>query len=175
MALSGLFIILAVMLHFDPLSGDITQKDVLMTSALFILLTSGLIYMERFFIHYAESLWVHKFNMLNRKSPMRTIIFGGGINCRIFINQLYCAHRSENEEQIIGILDDDKIFHGMRIYGFNVYGGSEDISRVHKLHPFDKLVITPANTDKNTEENLLDFCRSNNIKVTKFTLCENEI
>ena len=168
-------IILAVMLHFDPLSGDIKQKYILMTSALFILLTSGLIYMERFFIHYAESLWVHKFNMLNRNAPMRTIIFGGGINCRIFINHLYCAHSCENEEQIIGILDDDKVFHGMHIYGFNVYGGSEDISRIYELHPFDKLVITPENIDKITEDNLLNFCRSNNIKVTKFTLSENEI
>jgi len=168
-------IILTVMLHFDPLSGDITKKAVLMANALFILLTSGLIYMERFFIHYAESLWVHKFNMLNRNAPMRTIIFGGGINCRIFINHLYCAHSCENEEQIIGILDDDKVFHGMRIYGFNVYGGSEDISRIYELHPFDKLVITPENIDKSTEDNLLDFCRSNNIKVTKFILSEKDI
>ena len=90
-------------------------------SALSVLLIVG----ERLLIHYAEWFWFRKLD-LQHQAPdrLRLLIYGGGLNCRVFISTLYCAQKSGDREQIVGSIDDDPVLAGLHVYGFPVFGGS---------------------------------------------------
>ena len=146
-------------------------------SLLFSLLATTLISLERFLLHYAEGFWFRKLS-LQYQAPeklQRTAIFGGGLNCRLFINSLYCCTRSECREKIVGIIDDDSALHGLRVYGFKVLGGAEDIEEIYRRQPFSKLVVTAGNTPVDSLHRLEFFCRAHNIRFSVFRICETTL
>ena len=140
--------------------------------ALFTLLNVFLIELERFLLHYAESFLFRRLYLQQQPSEQvcRTLIYGGGLHCRLYIN--YLASREEKAE-IVGIIDDDVALQGLLVHGCKVLGGLNDIGTVFERHPFGKVVIS---TDKATRENideLLEFCRSRGVQVVKFLVAES--
>ncbi len=144
---------------------------------LFTLLNITLICLERFLLHYAEGFWFRKLSLQyqNKESLERILIYGGGLKCRLYINYIYCVHRTEYPVTVVGVMDDDVVLKGLRVYGFKVLGGVRRIERIYKKKPFDKVVVT-INTIPETEYNLLiEFCQKNDIKVQHFAISEENI
>lgn len=125
-------------------------------SALNVLLIVG----ERLLIHYAEWFWFRKLD-LQHQAPdrLRLLIYGGGLNCRVFISTLYCAQKSGDREQIVGIIDDDPVLAGLHVYGFPMFGGSRQLGEVYEKQPFDKLLVTTRGDDPEKMRQLAEFCR----------------
>lgn len=144
---------------------------------MFTLLNLTLICVERFLIHCSEGFLFRKLCLQYQDSSKirRVVIYGGGLNCRIYINYLFTAHHRELSESVIGILDDDPGLTGLEVYGFQVFGASDQIEQIHKLHPFEKLVVA---TDSAPLENLVclhRFCKEKGIEFTKIEYCVNKV
>lgn len=141
-------------------------------SALNVLLIVG----ERLLIHYAEWFWFRKLD-LQHQAPdrLRLLIYGGGLNCRVFISTLYCAQKSGDREQIVGIIDDDPVLAGLHVCGFPVFGGSRQLGEVYEKQPFDKLLVTTRGDDPEKMRQLAEFCRRHNIVLSKLVIGEKTV
>lgn len=144
-------------------------------SLLFLALTTLLILSERLVIHYACWFWFHEL-YLQRQSPgvqRKLVVYGGGLKCRVYINCLYSAKNMEHPEQIIGIIDEDPALHGLRIYGFRVFGGSDSLEQIHARHPFDKLLVTSHTGNRERMNRLETFCKKHGIELRYFRIEES--
>ncbi len=143
----------------------------------FILLNTTLISLERFLLHYGESFWFRKMRFqYGVFAPLeRILIYGGGLKCRIYVNYIYCAHRTEQPVSVVGIMDDDSVLHGLRVYGFKVLGGVEQIMQIYEKFPFDKVVITIDSVREHEMDLLMGFCHKTNIQVLHFGISEKDL
>ncbi len=141
---------------------------------IFVMLNLLSIATERFLVHYAEGFWFRKLYLQYQQEErlQRILVYGGGLKCRVYVNYLYCAQRSEIQEEIIGILDDDKSLAGLQLYGFKVLGGVANVEAIYMDHPFDKVIITTSLHRLENEELLRNFCRSKNIPLTRLEIRE---
>lgn len=143
---------------------------------LFAMLCVGFIGMERFMICYAERFWLYKL-MLSRMvasgKSVKTVIYGGGLFCRLFISCHYTISFDKPVHyQIIGILDDDPALKNLRVYGFPVLGTSKSIEEVYERHHFSCLVIAFRFISDETLAQLRDFCREKEIELRIFQIEE---
>ena len=146
---------------------------------LFALLCIGLIGMERFVICYAERFWLYKL-MLSRMvasgNSVKTVIYGGGLFCRLFISYHYTVSFDKPVHyQIIGILDDDPTLKNLRVYGFPVLGTSGEIADIYERHHFSCLVIAFRFISDETLADLREFCRQKNIELRFFQVEEKAV
>ena len=141
-------------------------------SALNVLLIVG----ERLLIHYAEWFWFRKLDLQHQASDrLRLLIYGGGLNCRVFISTLYCAQKSGDREQIVGIIDDDPVLAGLHVYGFPVFGDSRQFEEVYEKQPFDKLLVTTRGDDPEKMRQLAEFCRRRRVILSKLVIGEETV
>ena len=144
-------------------------------SLLFITLATLLIVSERLIIHYAGWFWFHEL-YVQRQPPelqRKLVIYGGGLKCRVYINCLYCAKKADNPERIVGIIDDDPALHGLHIYGFRVFGGSDRLEQIHARHPFGKLLVTAHTGNRERMSRLETFCRERGIELRYLRIDES--
>ena len=136
-------------------------------SVLFTMINVLLILGERFCIHYAGWFWFRELSLQRqpREQQQRLLVYGGGLKCRIFVNILYCAQKSNDPARILGIIDDDPALHGLRIYGFPVFGGSGNLEKIYARHPFDKILVTACSEDAEKMARLKEFCRHHDIAL----------
>ena len=139
-------------------------------SALNVLLIVG----ERLLIHYAEWFWFRKLD-LQHQAPdrLRLLIYGGGLNCRVFISTLYCAQKSGDREQIVGIIDDDPALQGLQVNGFRVFGSALEIERIYQKCPFVKIVIATNRDSDEGLSHLRQFCREKELPLVRLSISEN--
>lgn len=138
-------------------------------SALNVLLVVG----ERLLIHYAEWFWFRNLDLqCEVPDRQRLLVYGGGLKCRVFISTLYCAQKSGDKEQIVGIIDDDPVLAGLHVYGFPVFGSSRQLGEIYEKHPFDKLLITTRTDDPEKMRFLEEFCRRHSIVLNKLVIGE---
>lgn len=143
---------------------------------LFTLLNLTLICSERFLLHYAESFWFRKLsNTCGNVPPAKLLIYGGGMNCRLFVNYLYNVNSTWSKGEIIGILDDDVALYRKRIFGFEVLGGIEDIKQIFEKKPFDKLVVTTNSIRARELKAMVKFAKEKNIRLTMFRADESPL
>lgn len=155
---------------------DMDCRLFLCASLLFMLLNLTLICMERFLLHYAESFWFRKLsNLCGNVRPDKLVIYGGGMNCRLYINHLYSVNRKHSAGEVIGILDDDIALHRKRVFGFNVLGSIDQLDAVYQKTPFDKLVVTTTSLRGKESKLLMDFSKANNVRVTMFRADETPL
>ncbi len=144
---------------------------------LFTVLNVILIASERFLLHYVEAFWLRKvyYQHNDREDVERILIYGGGLNCRLYINYLFCSHSKERPAVVVGLLDDDPALHGLRVYGFKVYGGLENLENLHSKKKFNKVIIAidPLTPDK--IEYLHNFCSQREISISQLNINENKI
>lgn len=165
--------------QLDSLKNDygVTDRWFFGGCLLFGLLNITLISLERFLLHYGEGFWFRKMYLQygNEEKLERILIYGGGLKCRIYVNYIYCAHRTEYPVTVVGIMDDDPVLHGMRVYGFKVLGGTGQIEQIYARRPFDKVVIT-IDSVKEYEMNLLrEFCGKNGVKLLHLAIAEKDL
>jgi len=168
--------VLIYVFHFVQIQAEyeIGGREFLSGAMIFVMLNILLIAMERFLLHYAEGFWFRKLYLQYQQEERlrRVLVYGGGLNCRVYVSYLYCAQRSDIQAEVIGILDDDALLHGLRLHGFKVLGGAADIEKIYMDHPFDKVVITTTLRRPENEELLHNFCRARNIPLTRLDIRE---
>ena len=132
-----------------------------------------LIMVERFMLHYLEC---YGFKMLganveSRSKPIyRTVIYGGGLYCRLFITSQYSANGEKVLRKVVGIVDDNISLHGLNVYGVDVLGNADDLPRLLEKYKFDELVIALKAVTDETRKKLIDFGKKNHIRVSEFRI-----
>ena len=166
---------LAFLIIYLFFSSRLTDKYLLSNHGLialgliFTLLCLAGICGERFMLHYSEWFWYRKLYMQNQTGAYRkTIIYGGGLKCRLYINYLYCARMGNIKEKIIGIMDDNPGLKGLHVYNFKVLGGLNMLEEIWKKTQFNKLVIAITAIEGENVEKLRTFCKGRHIELMRF-------
>ena len=125
---------------------------------------------ERFFLHFFESFAIRSYYLKNTPEAKEhgTIIYGGGIGCRMYINNLYSSRRFSCPFRIVGIIDEDLSLHKLNVYGFRVLGSSRDLEDIFAKNAFDTIVLSTANISTDTMIRLEDFAEKHDIRMTMF-------
>lgn len=144
-----------------------------MALTVFLLQTSfsfAAILFERFLLHYFESFAIRSYYLKNTQESAKhnTIVYGGGLGCRIYINRLYASHRFSCPFRILGIVDENPSLQKLNVYGFPVLGDSKDLEKLYEKKPFDTIVLTTANISNEIIDRLRDFAAAHDIRLTMF-------
>ena len=161
---------------------DISGTELFSASSyylIFWMLATGLILGERFLLHYYESCGCRRLFIRNQgKNPgiPKILIYGGGLNCRLYISGVYCNFGKKAETaKIIGIMDDNPALRKLNVYGFKVYGGINLLETLYARKQFDKVVVTCEDLQPENLEKLKNFCAEKKIELKKFICTEMEI
>jgi FlaA1/EpsC-like NDP-sugar epimerase len=129
---------------------------------------------ERFFLHFFESFALRSYYLKNTPEAKEhgTIVYGGGIGCRMYINNLYSSRRFSCPFRILGIIDEDLTLLKLNVYGFRVLGTSRDLEDIYAKNAFDTIVLTSINVSPDTMIRLEDFAEKHNVRLTMFVAQE---
>ena len=144
-----------------------------MTVIIFLLQTSfsfAAIITERFLLHFFESFAIRSYYLKNspEASQHNTVIYGGGLGCRMYINNLYSSHHLSCPFHILGIVDEDPSLQKLNVYGFRVLGTSKDLEKLYKKKPFDTIVLTTVNISGEFIDRIRSFAHEHNVRLTMF-------
>ncbi|MDD3119125.1 MAG: hypothetical protein PHQ27_08110, partial [Victivallales bacterium] len=144
---------------------------------LFTMLNVNLICLERFMLNYAQGFWFRNFYLQcnGAADKKRVLVYGGGLNCRLYVNYLYCLQKHEFEEQVVGIIDDDPALHGLLVYGFKVLGSPGQIEDIYSSHPFNKIIVATPPERVDGVEKLKDFCRKHHLIIDRINISIDKI
>ena len=164
------FILLNVFVWRDWVLVGISKR---MDTIIFLLYTfcaCGGVIAERALLHFFESFAIRSYYLKNTPEAKQhnTIIHGGGLGCRMYINNLYSSRHLSCPFHILGIIDEDPSLQKLNVYGFPVLGTSDDLETLYKKKPFDTIVLTTVNITGETIEKVRTFSRAHNVRVTMF-------
>ena len=130
----------------------------------------GAIIAERFLLHFFESFAIRSYYLKNSPEAGQhyAIIHGGGLGCRMYINNLYSSRHLSCPFRILGIIDENPSLQNLNVYGFRVLGTSHDLETLYQKKPFDTIVLTTVNISDEVIEIMRAFARSHNVRVTMF-------
>ena len=142
---------------------------------LFVLFNIVLVELERFMLNYAENFLFRKLYLQYQPVDrvLKTLVYGGGLNCRLYIGYLFSHAWGERPEELVGMLDDDPALQGFYVYGVKVMGGVQDLEEIYRKTPFDKVIIATDLASREKVDRLSAFCREHKIEITKFCLAES--
>ncbi len=140
---------------------------------LMYVLTGGvLIFTERFLLHYFESFGFNRLALSaasSRSELPAAVIFGGGLNCRIFLQLEQCSDAAATPVRTIaGIIDDDPALRHLNVYGLNVLGTSDELEELHSKYAFREIIITSNGVPEGTQDYLETFSARHHIKLLRF-------
>ena len=144
-----------------------------MTAILFLLQTFfsfAFILSERFLLHFLESFAMRSYFVRNSPEAEQhnTIIYGGGLGCRVYINSLYSRRRFSCPFRILGIVDEAMSLQKLNVYGFRVLGTSWDLDAIYGKTPFDSIVLTTSNISSEAVDRIRWFAKERNVRLTMF-------
>lgn len=125
---------------------------------------------ERFLLHFLESFAIRSYYVRNSPEAKEhnTIIYGGGLGCRVYINSLYSSRRFSRPFRILGIIDEDLSLRKLNVYGFRVLGTSWDLDAIYGKTPFNAIVLTTANISSEAVDRIRWFAKERNVRLTMF-------
>ena len=125
---------------------------------------------ERFLLHFFESFAIRSYYLKNspEANHHNTVIYGGGLGCRMYINSLYSSRHLSCPFHILGIVDEDPSLQKLNVYGFPVLGTSDDLETLYKKKPFDTIVFTTVNITDKSIDKVRTFARAHNVRMTMF-------
>ena len=144
---------------------------------LFMLQTTiswSLILGERFILRYFEAFALRSYYLKNTPEARHhsTLIYGGGLGCRIYLTSLYTGRHLSCPFRIIGIVDDDLSLRKLNVYGFRVLGTSHDLEAIYHKTPFETIVLTTTNMTSDAINEVRMFSKTHNVKLTMFVAQE---
>ncbi|HEY7784299.1 MAG TPA: hypothetical protein VIB00_06215 [Pyrinomonadaceae bacterium] len=95
----------------------------------------------------------------------RVLIYGAGDGGELVLREL--LNNRELQYAPIGFLDDDPGKTGKVIHGLKVFGGNGDMSAVCKRHEVDEVLISSRKMSKERLQEILEYCRQNEIVVRR--------
>lgn len=138
----------------------------------YIFMGISFIFMERFIIHYMESYSFRSLEEIVGKEKLtRTVIYGGGLYCRMFLLSQTCVANEPVNRKIIGIIDDNPSLRGLNVYGLNVLGTTRDLAKLKEKYNFDEIVIALRLISDEKRKKLMDFSKRSGVSVEEFQCC----
>ncbi len=104
-----------------------------------------------------------------------SIVYGGGINAKLYISSKYYRTISKESIKIIGIIDDEPVLRKQYAYGYKVLGRLSELNKIYDNYNFDKIVITSNNIQSEKRTFVKEFCRNNKVKLTESLFIERNI
>ena len=98
---------------------------------------------------------------------MTLVIIGGGVACRLYVQNLFCRNYLRRPARILGIVDDDPALRHLNVYGFPVLGNTEDLEQLYAAKPFDIMVVTTALSEA-ARLRIDDFVRHHPVEIGVF-------
>ena len=132
---------------------------------------------ERFLLRYLESFGLRNFYLRTRpdagSEPLRnTVIVGGGLACRLYIESLFCRYYFRQPFNILGIVDDDRAIRHLNVYGFEVLGNTRKLEKIHAKYRIDHVVLTAVKITPEALERVAGFCKRHAIPVSIYHLSD---
>ena len=138
----------------------------------YIFMGISFIFMERFIIHYMESYSFRSLEEIVGKEKLtRTVVYGGGLYCRMFLLSQTCVANEPVNRKIIGIIDDNPSLRGLNVYGLNVLGTTRDLAKLKEKYNFDEIVIALRLISDEKRKKLMDFSKRSGVSVEEFQCC----
>lgn len=137
----------------------------------YVLIGLNMIFIERFFMHYIESYSFRNLAASIREtsdSVPKTLIYGGGLGCRLFLISQFSCSTQETERSIVGIIDDNPALKGLNIYGLKVIGSLEDLYSDPALCRVEEIIVTLQKTTKEQKRMLNAISSVNNVRIFFF-------
>ena len=163
-----------ILLNIGVMSGwffeGVAKRMVTIIFLLETFFSCSFIMIERFTLHFFEGYALRSYYLKNAPEAKlyHTIIYGGGLGCRMYVNSLYSSRHFSCAFQILGIVDEDKSLQNLNISGFRVLGTSMDLEKLYKKQQFDTIVLTTANVSGEIMDRIRTFAGKHDIKLTMF-------
>lgn len=135
-------------------------------AVIFVGLTIFFIFGERLTLRYVEAFMLRQIFMNRTACTDLAVIFGAGQGCRTYLSAV--GYTYDDLFQIIGIIDDDKMLHGMEVYGHTVLGGQEKLEAVYRRRPFQRLIVTTRHITDDKLAGLQEFCDRRQVRLFQF-------
>ena len=134
----------------------------------------SLILGERFILRYFEAFALRSYYLKNTPEARHhsTLIYGGGLGCRMYLTDLYTGRHLSCPFRILGIVDDDLSLRKLNVYGFRVLGTSHDLEAIYAKTPFETIVLTTMNMTSEAIEEVRMFAKAHDVKLTMFVAQE---
>ena len=103
----------------------------------------------------------------------RVLLYGAGHLCRFYITEAE-AFTNDKPTQIVGIIDDYPPLRGHYVYGYEVFGGLEELEEIFQEEQIDRLVITSPDIGASNIKKAKVLCDRNGVLLAhiQFT-CES--
>ncbi len=160
---------------WDMIFTTLPLKIVASGYLLYGLLVIVMIASERFLLHYIESFGLRNYFLRNSKNlPNKelTLIYGGGLHCRLYLMQLFCRYHLESPSLIVGIVDDDIMLQKLNVYGFQVIGTLNSLEKIYEKKKFDRLLITLEKIPLEKQKKIEKFCSEYKVMCSYFRISE---
>lgn len=92
----------------------------------------------------------------------RTLIVGAGDAGNMLLRDIF--KQAESPYRIIGLLDDDRTKWGLRMYGVEVLGGTDQIQEMVERHRIDKVIIAVPSAGAKFVRNLIHQCTQSQVR-----------
>ena len=144
---------------------------------LYYLLAAVVMAGERFLLRYLESFGLRNFYLRTRpdvggEALRNTVIIGGGLACRLYIESLFCRYYFRQPFNILGIVDDDRAIRHLNVYGFQVLGNTRKLEKIHAQYRIDHVVLTAVKITPEALERVAWFCKRHAIPVSIYHLSD---
>lgn len=113
-------------------------------------------------------------NPRRRRPGEKMVIFGGGLFCRLYL-QLRMSDPSKERPEIVGIIDDDEVLHGLFCNGIRVIGGTDDLENIYQRYPFERILLAVNMISGSALARLHEFCVAHGVKLGAFTVREKHL
>lgn len=120
--------------------------------------------------HFKYKMYKDYYLKTNIRCLKKTLIIGGELNCKFFLNKSY-TELIDLDLDIVGIIDKSKSLYGAYIYGFKVIGGIDDLENLLKKFKIEQVVLT---LDLNEEclADIVSCCLKYNVKLKEIKFQE---
>ena len=98
----------------------------------------------------------------------RVLIYGAGDGGELLLREL--QNNRGLKYSPVGFLDDDPAKSGKLIHGLKVYAGNGDLTSVCKQQEVDEVLISSTKMSEERLQEVLDFCRAQNILVKRMRI-----
>jgi UDP-GlcNAc:undecaprenyl-phosphate GlcNAc-1-phosphate transferase len=98
----------------------------------------------------------------------RVLIYGAGDGGELLLREL--LNNRSLKYSPVGFVDDDPAKSGKLIHGLKVYAGNGDLTSVCRQHEVDEVLISSSRMPETRLQEILDFCRSQDILVKRMRI-----
>jgi len=158
-AVSSVFIIMSVLYlnRFDGLSRSVFFMDGVFTF-LFLCVHRGTI---RYLLQNKDLMpWLHKDD--ERPSKVRLLLIGAGAAAEKVIREI--RDNVNVPYEVVGLVDDDRKKHGLKIHGIPVVGGLDTLQEcIVRTRP-EELLIAVASASAEQMQRIVDLCQKSKTK-----------